>query len=95
MRTSEINQYLPLVTENYDQVLEILERRAQRRPDTKADRRLLLDTYIQTRNHRLTAERCGIGVNRVNQLLAQAIRCAHEITGVPPPLPRPHPRRLR
>lgn len=95
MTWREIHRYLPLVQANYDQVLEILERRAQSSRYTKANRRLLLQTFIRTRSHRLTSERCGIGVNRVNQLLAAAIRCAREITGVPPPLPRQRRRRLR
>jgi DNA-directed RNA polymerase specialized sigma24 family protein len=88
MTVREIKRYLPLVKANYAQVLDILEERAKSSPHTKADRQLLLETYLRTRNHRLTAERCGIGVNRVNQLLAAAIRCAREITGVPPPGPR-------
>jgi hypothetical protein len=85
MTVREITRYLPLVRSHDAEVLAILERRAQSSPYTKADRRLLLETYIHTRDHRLTAERCGSGVNRVNQLLAAAIRCAREITGVPPP----------
>lgn len=59
------------------------ERAAKSR--VKASRRLLLETYMQTHDMRATANRCGVSVALVRQVLAAAIYRARRLAGLWPP----------
>jgi hypothetical protein len=60
-------------------------------PNKKVSRRLVLDAFLKTRSYSVTAHRCGITDNAVQNIVARAIRTARGLAGLPRLVIKPSP----
>jgi hypothetical protein len=81
MLREEVEHGLPALIAHLDTVVAHLEGG----PNQRVSRRLVLDAFLETRSFRVTAERSGITVTGVQNIVARAIRYARGLAGLPPP----------
>jgi hypothetical protein len=87
MQREEVGHGLPALIAHLDAVVARLEGG----PNQRVSRWVVLDAFVETRSFRITAERCGITVTGVQNIVARAIRTARGLAGLPPPKIKPSP----